>query len=228
MAADASLVGFNKSATNTVTTAAGAVSAGDTLVLIVAFDPATTVSSVSITGSGSDTFGAAKVSATGLGKIAAYVCENATGGASVTATANFSAAAFPTAHLIKCTGVATSSYDSASLGSALDATSPYTVTSGTFAQANNVVIAALETNWGTTGAYASSNFTLLSSEPDVANFWTSAVGKLVVTATTAVTPSFTRTNDAGGNSRVIVFGIKESVGGGGAANQRALLILGVG
>lgn len=222
MAADASLVGFGKTATNTVTTAAGAVSAGDTLVLIVSFDPGVTVSSTSTSGTGSDAFGAAKVSATGLGKIAAYVIENATGGGSVTATVNFSGSAFPSAHLLKCTGVATSSYDATSLGSASDATSPYTVTSGTFAQANNIVIAAVESNWGTNGAYNSSNFTIVSSESDVTNQWTSGVGKFYHTATTAVTPSFTRTNDVGGASRVIVLGFKEAAVGGSTGRSRLI------
>lgn len=217
MAADASLVGFAHSTSNTVTTSSGSVSAGDTLVLIVSFDPGVTISSVSISGSGSDTFGTVKSSGTGLGKLAAYVCENVTGGATVSATVNFSGTAYPSAHLIKCTGVASSSYDSGSLAAGNDGSSPYTVTSGAFAQANNIVIAACETNYGTSGAYASSNFTILSSESDVTNYWTSGVAKLYVTSTSAVTPSFTRSGDVSGNSRVLVLGIKEFTGGGGSS-----------
>lgn len=215
MAVDASLVGSGHSTTASFTTSAGAVSAGDTLIFCFAYDPGTTISSVSLTGSGSDTLTQIANLTAGTGRLAVYRKENATGGASVTATANFSGSPFPSGSLIKCTGAATASYDSASLATGTDGTSPYTITSGTFAQADNVVIACIEQNSGTSGAYASSNFTVLGSETDISNYWLHCIAKLVVSATTAVTPSFTRTNGTNTTSSLAVFGIKAAAGGGG-------------
>ena len=216
MPVDASIVGTTGTNTGaSVTTGAGAVTAGDTLVFCFCYDPSRTISSATLSGSGSDTLTQIANLTTGNGRLAVYVKENATGGASVTATATLSGAAFPTATLIKCTGAATASYDSASLVTGTDSATPYTITSGTFAQANNVVIACIAQNTGPTGNYASSNFTIIGGTGDVDNFWTHSIAKLVVSATTAVTPSFTRTNSTNSASNMVVFGVKEAAAGGG-------------
>ncbi len=216
MAVDASIVGTT--ATNAgaaVTTGAGAVSAGDTLIFCFAYDPGRTIVSATLTGSGSDTLTQIANLTAGTGRLAVYRKENATGGASVTATATLSGAAFPSATLIKCTGAAAASYDAASLATGTDSATPFTLASNTFAQANNVVIACVAQNSGPTGNYASSNFTILGSTGDTDNFWTHAIAKLVVSATTAVTPSFTRTNSTNTATSLAVFGVKEAAAGGG-------------
>lgn len=231
MAADLLLVGTRGTSVGSaanVSTGPGAVTAADALVLGVSHDPGVTVSSVVISGSGSDSFGAAKAALQGQGKLAVYVLNNATGGASVSVTVNFSGAGFATAHLLKGTGVAVSAYDAASLASsAADAATPWTLASGTPAQANNIWAAFLEQNGGSSGAYASSNFTLLSSEPDVSSFWTSGAFKLYSTSGASVTPSCTRTGSSNVASAMVVLALKET-GGAPAVTARPLLLRGVG
>jgi hypothetical protein len=79
-----------------------------------------------------------------------------------------------------------------------------------------VVIASIEQNFGSAGAYSeSTGFTVLSQEPDVANFWTSCVASLVVAATGSVTPSFARIGHNPGAARTIIDTFKQSAGGGG-------------
>lgn len=228
MAADASLVGSGSSSTGTFTTAAGAVTAGDTLVFCFGYDPTATISSVSCSTGETLTQIANRTDGSG-GRLAVYIKENSSGGGSVTATANFSVNAFPSGSLVKCTGVNSAGYDSASLAVGTDASSPYTVTSNTFANAGNVVIACCSQSLGASGAWASSNFTLLGSEPDAASFWLHAIGKLVVASTSAVTPSFTRTGSGTETAPLVVFGVSDSaIGGGGSPSAKSFLLLGVG
>jgi len=174
MTVDASIVGAHGTTSgNSAATTAGATSTGDTLVAVASFDPSTTINSVADTAGNSN--GAAKASLQGGAKLAIYVKENATGHASNVLTIGFSGNAFASIHFIKITGAATSSYDGSSLASGTDGTSPYTITSGAFAQANNVVLAIAELNTGGNGNYTSSNFTLLSQETDVGSFWTASL-----------------------------------------------------
>lgn len=213
MAADAVLVGARGvSAGSSVSTTAGSVSAGDTIIVVTSFDSTRTISSIPLSGSGADTLTLLGSVITGTGKLAVYLKQNATGGASVSVTANFSGTAAPVIHMLKATGVAAASLDASStVQNATDTTTPWTITSNAFAQANNIVIACIEQNTGTaSGAYASSNFTVVSSEPDLNTYWTSAVGKLYVTSTSAVTPSWTHTNSTNAAAGQIVFALKEA------------------
>lgn len=219
MAADAALVGSGQSTSNTFTTAAGSVTSGNTLVFAFAYDPGVSISSVSC--STGETLTQIANRTNGTGRLAVYIKENSSGGASVTATANFSGSAAASGSLIKCTGVNAAGYDSASLASGTDSASPYTVTSNAFANAGNVVIGVIEQNSGSSGAYASSNFTMLGSQSDVATYWTHGIAKLVVSSTSAVTPSFTRSGSSSGTSALVVFGISDSAIGGGAPTLSA-------
>jgi len=208
--ADAALVGKGTSTSNTVTTASGTTATGDTLIVSVTFDETTTISSVADSKGNSYTLVASvQEGADGGSKVSMYRCEKAIGGTLHTATVNFSGTAFPVAYLVRLTDVAGSSYDAGSLASGQDTSSPFTVTSGTFAQADTVVISSISNGHtsGTNGLFASSNFTVLGNESDFANFWVGAVGKLVVSATTAVTPSWTRTG-SGNRAALIVAGFK--------------------
>lgn len=216
MAIDATLVGARgTSSGSSVSTTAGSTTTGDTLVAVVSYDPGTTISSISDTAG--NTYTLVVNETTGFAKLAMYRCENCTGHASNVLTVNFSGTAFPVAHLVKITDAATSSYDGPSLANTAAAANPITVTSGTFAQADTCVIACAEMNRsGSTGAYSSSNFTVLSAEDDAASFWTSVVGKLVVASTSAVTPSFSKASESGsGTKGIIVVGFKQAAAGGG-------------
>lgn len=218
MAIDASLVGARATAVGTtITTTAGATSTGDTLVAVVSYDPGKTISSIADTAGNTYTLAAEVVNSE---KLALYYCQNAAGNASNVLTVTMSGTdSFGVAHLIKITGAATASYDSGSLtANNSDTTSPFTITSGTLAQADSVVIAACAANRDApAGSYASSNFTVLSEEPDVPSWWTSCVSKLVVASTSAVTPSHTRVNSTSTAARSqIVVAFKALIGAANA------------
>lgn len=216
--ADAVLVNRGVSTGSTCSTAAGSVSAGDTIIGVVSFDSAVTITVNTLSGSGANNFGAATAAVTTAseGKISLFVVQNATGGASVTWSLTFSGTAFPVCHLIKLTGVDAASLDAASLvTSTTDNASPWTVTSNAFAQANNVVIAGIVQGCGSDGTWASSNFTVVSGEGSL-TYWPSAVGKLVVSSTSAVTPSWTHTGSTSCVAPQFVIGFKEAAGGGGS------------
>lgn len=218
MPVDASLVGARGvSTSNTVSTTGGSVTTGDTLVAIISYDPGVTISSLSDTAS--NTYTLTQNNTGGNGYIAMYRCENATGNASNVLTVNFSGAAYPVAHLIKVTDAETASYDSGSLASASPTAVPWEVTSGTLDQADSVLITCSEANRnGGTGSYSiGGSFTLLSEEPDANNYWTSAVAKLVVSSTSAVTASWSKTGEgtSGVSRSIIIAAFKQATGGGG-------------
>lgn len=219
MAIGVALVGRGTSGGSSVATAGGSVTTGDTLVAIVSFDPGTTISS--ITDTAGNTYGAAKfaLNAGGArGRLSAYVCENATGHASNVLTVNFSGSAFPVAHLVKITGAAAASYDStATATNTTDTLSPYQVTSGSLAQAASALLCCAEINQtGATGAYSTSDFTLLSNENDASSFWSSMVGYSIVASTSAVTASMLKAGCAADNCSLGIMAFKEATAGGGA------------
>lgn len=231
MACDAVLVGARgTSASNTVTTTAGNTAAsGSSFALLVSWDESVSVSGT-ITDNKSNNYTAVGTpqgdwtSAWGVSQW--FYCENGAGGTSHTVTVNFTGTAFPTAHLIEVTSAnGAPIFDTAADAQVQDAASPYTVTSGTLTDATSVVLSGCGANRGADGAYSSSNFTVLSQEPAVSSFWTSGAGKLVVSATTAVTPSWTvlnRSETAG----VTVISFYEPAAGGSPAKR--LTLLGVG
>lgn len=220
---DAVLVGTHGATTsNTVTTGSGTSSvSGSTFLIGVSWDATTSISSVS--DSKSNTYTAVGTpqndgGAGSGGNHQFYVCENGTGGTSHTATVNFSGTAYPTAHLIEITGAATPVQDIAV--QTQDAGTPFTASTGTLAQANEVIVALCGANIGSAGAYASSNFTILSQENDVSQYWGSAVASLVVSSTSSVTPSFTRTNSSGA-AAVLAISFYEDAGGEAAISPAA-------
>jgi hypothetical protein len=213
--ADAVLIGTRgTSATNTVSTVAGASTGGatSTFVIVCSFDPSTTNNTPTDTFGNTYSIVGTVMTAGGGSKLVRYRCVGGTGGAGHAATMTFSASAFSTLHLIELTGLIASPVDVAVQGT--DATSPYTISSGALAQADEVLIAALEQNVGGAGAYSSSNFTVLSNEPDTGSFWTSGVAKLVVSASSSVTPSFTRLNATDAVSNIFVDSYKATASGG--------------
>lgn len=223
MACDAALVGaLGSSASNTVTTTAGTTAAsGSSFALLVSWDGTVSISGT-ITDSKGNSYTAVGTpqadwtSTWGLSQW--FYCENGAGGASHSVTVNFTGTAYPVAHLIEITSAnGAPLYDSAAAAQIQDAASPYTVTSGTLTSATSVVLSGCGANRGADGAYSSSNFTVLSQEPAVSSFWTSGAAKLVVSATTAVTPSWTvlnRSETAG----VTVISFYEPAAGGLVVN----------
>lgn len=191
----ATLIGTRgTSATSAVSTVAGTSvgGAGKYGYLVVSFDAAVTISSV--VDSKGNTFTLVGAVLTGAGKLARYICADWVGGATHSVTVNFSAAAFATAHLVEVTD--TNGLDAAASGSSVTSSStPWTVASNALKQFPALAMSGIELNTGSPGAYSSANLTILSSEPDVANFWTSAVGSLdITTSLSAVTASWDAAN----------------------------------
>lgn len=124
----------------------------------------------------------------GLGRW--YVCENGVGGASHTATFTTTNACYPVIHLIEIRGATLTPLDQIAQG--YDATTPFALTTPTLSQADELVLFGCAQNIGSTDPYLTSDSTLLSQEPDTAQYWTSAVSALVVASTAPVSASFTR------------------------------------
>jgi hypothetical protein len=214
MAIAATLIGTRgTSSSNTVTTGSGTSTggSGNHGVLCLSWQTSSTISGT-ITDSKSNTFtaiGSAQSDGNG-GSLQFFIAENWVGGTSHTVTVNFSAAAFPTAHLIEVTG-ATSSTPQDINGAGSDASSPWTITTGTFAQAVECVLSAVAENTGGVGSYASSTDTVLSEEPDTGNYYTSGVGYRITSSTSAITPSWTNAGRSG-NAAIIYLALKEGSG----------------
>lgn len=193
--------------------------------VFVSFDPGVTVSSV--TDSKSNTYAQLDSTRTADGRSAVYWCENWTGGSSHTATVSFSGGAFATAHLVEVTGALSTGSIAVQTGVTADNAYPITVNSGTLAQAANAVLMMCQDNRtaGGSGYTSSSTLTVISSENDLASFWTSGVGYAITAATTDVAYQIDR-NTAPTNSSAHLIVVKEAAGGASAA--RGLLTLGAG
>jgi hypothetical protein len=154
-----------------------------------------------------------------------FYCQNGTGGSGHTASAAFNTNSFGTIYLIELTGVTTTSFDLTTQGT--DATSTFGVATGTLSQANEVIITLIGNGDSNNPMnYASSNMTELAEEGDGSNFWTSAIYKQVVAATTSFTPAITSASS--GTHATINATFKATGGGGGGVTPRPLLLRGVG
>ncbi len=197
MAIDAVLVGTKTSGSGTtLTSGSGTTTAsGSTFLIALSFDSGATQSNIRDSKSNTYTL-TGTVLSDGGAKKALYRCENGTGGANHTASADFSSSSFGTIYLIEVTGALASSFDVTTQG--VDTTSAYGVATGTLAQADEVVITLIGNYAGNNPMnYASSNMTELAEEGDGSTYWTSAVYKQVVSSTSSFLPSIT-SNAAGG------------------------------
>lgn len=228
MACDAVLIGTRGnsvgSAANVSTVAGTSSVSGSSFALCVSWDGSTTISGT-ITDSKGNTYTAVGTPqgdwTSTWGVLQWFYCQGGTGGTSHSVTVNFAGSAFATADLYEVTSAnGAPVYDSAAFAQLQDAASPYTVTTGTLTNATSVVLAACAANRGANGAYSTSNFTLLSQEPTVSSYWTHGVGKLVVSATTAVTPSFTVLNRSE-TAAMAVISFYEPAGGGSTQAPRS-------
>lgn len=208
------------SASNTVTTGAVTSSAsGSTFVIGVSFDAGTTVSTVGDSKSNSYTLAGTTITNGGQ-KIALYYSQNGTGGSSHTATVTFSGTAYPSLFFLEITGAATASFDVT--GSATgDSTSPFGdgASTGTLSQANELIVSLIgSTNADTAITYtAGGGFTRAQQTIDGGNYWTGAIGYLVVSSTASVSGNWTISPAGTPSAGVILAAFKEAAGGGGGA-----------
>lgn len=222
MAIAAVLIGARgTSATSSVSTTAGTSTggSGNHGVLALSFDGTTTVSTP-VTDSKGNTFTAIGTpQSDGNGGLSQFfVRYNWTGGATHSITVNFSATAFATAHLIEVTGGSTSPQDIAN--QTLDTGTPFTITTGTLAQAAECVLSLCACNaTSSVGTYASSTDTILSQETNTASFWTSAVGYVITASTSAITPSWTYSTSTAG-AGVLYLALKEAGASGPTINTQ--------
>ena len=204
--------GTTGSGTSVTTTGVATQATGSVIVLCVVSADATAITIPADSKSNSYT---AIAGATGLfagpnKKIWFFYKENAAGGASHTATANASPADAITLLFQEITGALTASaLDTAVTNFANDISSPFTVTGGTQGQAAELILSGFGGNDGTnTASTVGGTFTKTAEEQNGGAFYDAAIAYLITAATTATTPSWTRTgaNDTG----VSIVGFKEA------------------
>jgi hypothetical protein len=179
--------------TNSVTSAAS----GSTFVVFCQFTPGQTFTSITDSKSNSYTqIGTEEANGGLVGRL--YYTANGTGGSGHTASCATSASDLAV-YLLEITGAQAASLDSGSVNDIFDNTSPFTVTSGTLAQAAELVVAAIGTDSGSNPATLaeSSGFTIQEKLEDGTTVWPGGIATKIVSATTALTPSFTQTGATG-------------------------------
>lgn len=143
--------------------------------------------------------GGSSQDATAASVINFYYVQNGAGGAGHTATANFGSSDDASVFLLEITGAATASFDQTAR--VRDTASPFTVTSPTLSQADEMIVCLIGTQSGSNPAtYSeSTGFTIADQSTNGVAVWTAALAYKVVSSTTAITPSFTCTGgtDAG-------------------------------
>lgn len=228
MAIDAVLVGKGTTTTTPITTASGTTTTGSTFVVAIALHSSRTIDSVTDNKGNTYTEVDSQIASSILGARMFY-CANGTGGAGHVATVAISGgAAWATGHLIEITGAATASFDTFAKAVSLEP-QPYVVTTPTLAQAASVVITICATNFGADLTYSSGNTTILSQQTATTGpIWPNAVSKLVTSATTAVTPSFTAAPSGSAFESVLMAAVFKEAAAGGATQHGALMLVGVG
>jgi hypothetical protein len=201
----------NTSGANTTTTTSFTSTAGSTI--WVGVSDASGQGSLTISDNKGNTYtqiGTTRTSASGA-QIRRYYCANIAGGAGHTVTATWGSNSDATVHVLELAGVATASLDSAASAQTDDSNPPWTVTSGTLAQADSIAIAMTGTAFNGTWS-ESSGFTVQTQEGDNNLYWTGCAASRVVAATTALTPSFT-ISGGGSDCAVAIDVFKASAGG---------------
>ena len=201
----------NTSGANATTTTSFTSTAGSTI--WVGVSDASGQGSLTISDNKGNTYtqiATTRTSASGA-QIRRYYCANIAGGAGHTVTATWGSNSDATVHVLELAGVATASLDSAASAQADDNNPPWTVTSGTLAQADSIAVAMTGTAFNGTWS-ESSGFTVQTQEGDNNLYWTGCAASRVVAATTALTPSFT-ISGGGSDCAVAVDIFKASAGG---------------
>ncbi|MBT2300375.1 hypothetical protein J7E70_07845 [Variovorax paradoxus] len=202
----------NTSGATSTTTSSFTSTAGSTI--WVGVSDASGQGSLTISDNKGNTYtqiGTTRTSASGA-QIRRYYCANIAGGSGHTVTATWGSNSDATVHVMELAGVATASLDSAASAQADDNNPPWTVTSGTLAQADSIAVAMTGTAFSGTWS-ESSGFTVQTQEGDNGLYWTGCAASRVVAATTAITPSFT-ISGGGSDCAVAIDVFKASAGGG--------------
>lgn len=130
-----------------------------------------------------------------------YKKENGAGGAAHTFSVTIDSSDFLSVFALEITGATTGGEDTAVAAKANDVSSPFTVTSGSLAQASEVLAVLIGFNSvNVSGLAESSGFTIQQSILTGASDASGAIATLVTSATGTYTPSFTGTgglNDCG-------------------------------
>jgi hypothetical protein len=151
------------------------------------------------------------------GAINLFVKENGVGGASHTFTQTFGVAADPVVMVAELTGVTTTPVDTGSRVQAADLTSPMTVTSNAFSQADEIVLVLFggtDSNSNPATHAESTGFTIFVEDVDSTQFWSGFLAYKVISATTALTPSVTQTGASQGGLHIVGFKASTASGGG--------------
>jgi hypothetical protein len=188
----------------------GTTVSGRTIALFLCYDPDGGTSPLCSDNLGNMTNVAPKVNSAGSGAIAVWVQPNITGGANHTFT--FSGVTLGASVIIamEWDGALAASYDSAVNASVNDTATPYTLTSGTPAQAFEAVLVAMTIQNGGTFAYTfGGSWVKLVEEGDNNSFYGMAAGYILTT--TAAAQSISATVSGGtGDVRIIMTGIKST------------------
>lgn len=143
-------------------------------------------------------------------QISCWYKTNGAGGAGHTAAVNLSAAEYPVLHFIELSGADATSLDATSVNSAA-ASGPYSLTSGTLAQADSLVVAWASSDSPGAQNYAASGYTV-NRETDGDNYWTSANGYKQAGSTSAQSSTWT---GIGGSVAMGIAAFKAAAGGTG-------------
>lgn len=213
----------NISSASSGTTGAVTTQASGSTFYIAVFDANANLTVSDSKGNTYTQVGTDQTAGTGIAQL--WRCENGTGGTNHTFTVTFGAGTGDCAFYGgEITGAATASFDQTA--QALDGSSPFTVTTPTLSQADELILCLVGTDITATWA-ESTGFTIIDKEENTGLYWASAIAYKIVAATTAVTPSWT--HGGAGDTALVVGTFKQaSGGGGGGGTVRALLLLGVG
>ncbi len=153
---------------------------------------------------------------TNILKLQLFKCENGAGGSGHIWELEVDNDQFLTFFVVEVTGAGTGGEDTGARASVNDTASPFTVTSGSTAQANELLIAFVGFNTAViSGLAESSGFTIKESVLSGTSDAPGCVATRIVSSTGAYTPSFTGTGltDCG----LWIVAVKEPGGGGGSS-----------
>ena len=144
-----------------------------------------------------------------------WVCENHTGGSNVTFSLSFAASVTNgiVFEVIELSGVATASYDAAVTASGQDNNSPFTVTSGTPSQADEIIVSFYQNGDAGGGTFAEGSGMTVIQSTNNSTYWLDASAYEKITSASAKTTSWTYTA-AGVNNAVAVLGFKKATASG--------------
>jgi hypothetical protein len=212
------------SAVTSITTVGMNTTTGNTVAVSIGSGPDFT--SLTENGSGNTQTAIASPSLSGL-TLSTYCYQNINGKSGHTFTANFSPADYVSMTASELTGVTASSLDTGSVASGSDTTSPYTVTSGTFAQADEIVILFNEPYAGGTSTFSeSTGFTSIGGENDNNNYCGNWQWYKNISSTSALTPSVTDSTGTGYTGMLLVVaGFKSASSGTSVSPGNAAITL---